>query len=50
MITGSKPAADYADAEQAAITGRPMQRAFVCLVVAAAAVFGTILALGGKYL
>ncbi len=50
MITGRKPAADYADAQEASITGRPMLRALACLAVATAAVFGTILALGGKYL
>ena len=50
MIIGKKPAADYADAQEASITGRPMLRAIACLAVATAAVFGTILALGGKYL
>ncbi|HEX2334914.1 MAG TPA: cytochrome b/b6 domain-containing protein [Hyphomicrobiaceae bacterium] len=50
MITGSKPAADYADADKASIAGRTMLRAVVCLALAAAVVFGIILALGGKYL
>jgi cytochrome b len=50
MITGRKPAADYADAEEAHIATRPALRALACLVVAAAAVFGSILVLGGKYL
>jgi cytochrome b len=50
MITGRKPAADYADSQEAHIATRPALRALVCLFVAAAAVFGTILALGGKYL
>ncbi len=50
MITGSKPAADYVDGQEARIVSRPMLRALACLIVAAATVFGTILALGGKYL
>lgn len=50
MITGRKPAADYADGQEATISGRPMLRAVACLAVATAAVFGTIVALGGKYL
>jgi cytochrome b len=49
MITGKKPAADYADAAEAAISGRPMVRALFCLAAAAAIMFGTIFALGGKY-
>jgi len=51
MITGRKPAAAYLDAPQATIVARPMLRALVCLVVAAALVFGTIYGvLGGKVL
>jgi cytochrome b len=51
MITGRKPAADYLDASEAVITGRPMLRALVCLIVAAALVLGTIYGvLGGKAL
>ena len=37
MVTGNKPAADYLDAPEADIVGRPMLRALVCLVVAAGA-------------
>jgi hypothetical protein len=51
MITGRKPAADYLDASEAVIAGRPMLRALVCLMVAAALVFGVIYGvLGGKAL
>jgi len=51
MITGNKPAADYLDAPEAKIVARPMLRALVCLVVAAALVFGTIYGvLGGRVL
>jgi cytochrome b len=50
MITGRKPATDYADGPEARIVGRPGLRALLCLALAAAAVFGTILALGGKYI
>ena len=32
MVTGKKPAADYLDAPEAEIVGRPMLRALVCLV------------------
>ena len=49
MITGRKPATDYADGTEARIVGRSGRRALLCLVLAAAVVFGTILALGGKY-
>jgi cytochrome b len=48
MITGEKPGGDYEDAAEAAIVARPLARAAVCLVIAAAIVTGTILALGGK--
>lgn len=51
MVTGRKPAADYLDALEADIAGRPMLRALVCLAVAAALVFGIVYgALGGKIL
>jgi hypothetical protein len=51
MLTGRKPAADYLDAAEADIVGRPMLRALVCLVVAAGLVFGVIYGvLGGKFL
>jgi len=48
MITGEKPAGDYEDAAEAEIVARPLLRALVCLVIAAAIVAGTILALGGR--
>jgi cytochrome b len=48
MITGEKPAGAYEDAAEAAIVARPLARASVCLVIAAAIVAGTILALGGR--
>jgi cytochrome b len=50
MITGNKPAAPYLDAPEAAIVARPLLRGLVCLALAAAIVFGTIIALGGKFL
>jgi cytochrome b len=51
MVTGKKPAADYLDAPEAEIVGRPMLRAFACLIVAAGLVFGVIYGLlGGKML
>jgi cytochrome b len=51
MITGRKPAADYLDAGEADIVARPVLRALVCLLVAAALVLGVIYgALGGKML
>lgn len=48
MITGRKPAANYADTPEAAIVARPLLRALVCLVAAAVIVFGGILGLGGR--
>lgn len=48
MITGEKPAGAYEDASEAAIVARPLVRAAVCLIIAAAIVAGTILALGGR--
>jgi cytochrome b len=50
MITGSKPAEAYEDAAEAEIVQRPLLRALGCLVAATVIVFGTILALGGKFL
>lgn len=50
MITGAKPAAAYVDASEAALIGRPVPRALLCLALAAAIVFGGILALGGRLL
>lgn len=48
MISGEKPAAPYADTPEATIVERPLLRAFVCLITAAAIVLGSILALGGS--
>lgn len=48
MVSGKKPAASYTDAAEAVIVERPMLRAFICLIVAAAIVLGGILALGGS--
>lgn len=48
MITGRKPAAAYEDAAEALIVSRPLLRAFACLIAAKLAVFGSIVALGGK--
>ena len=50
MVTGTKPAAPYLDAPEAVIVARPALRAVACLLAAAAIVFGTIFALGGKML
>ncbi len=49
MVSGQKPGGDYADAAAADIPMRPMARALVCLFLAAAIVFGTILGLGGRF-
>jgi cytochrome b len=48
MITGAKPAMDYEDAAAAVIPDRPLMRAALCLVAAAAIVLGTTFGLGGK--
>jgi cytochrome b len=50
MVTGRKPQADYADAAEAQIVPRAGLRALLCLTAAAALVFGTIFAAGGKML
>ena len=50
MITGKKPAADYQDATEADIPQSALLRAVACLGAATAIVFGTIVALGGKFL
>jgi cytochrome b len=50
MITGKKPDAAYEDASEAVLVQRPLVRGFICLLIAAALVFGTIFALGGKML
>lgn len=48
MITGRKPAADYADAREAVIVRWPLLRAAVLLAVSATIVLGGIKALGGR--
>jgi hypothetical protein len=50
MVTGSKPATDYADQAHLAAPAieRPLLRAVACLVVAAAIFAGSIKLLGGK--
>ena len=48
MITGDKPAANYEDDASAAALAHPVRRAVMLLALAAAIVFGSILALGGK--
>lgn len=48
MITGRKPAADYADSATAAADGRPVLRALVLLAVSVVIVIGTIKLLGGR--
>ncbi len=48
MVTGRKPRHDYEDQREAVIVARPILRGMACLLAAAAIVFGTIAALGGK--
>jgi len=48
MLTGRKPAAVYEDAPRADIVARPLLRAGLCLLAAAAIVLGGILAAGGR--
>lgn len=48
MVTGSKPAVDYADGSAANLAARPVARAALCLVAAASIVLGTIFGMGGK--
>jgi cytochrome b len=48
MITGRKPAEDYADAGDAKIIERPLLRAALCLAAATLIVLGGILAVGGR--
>ena len=48
MLGGKKPAAPYEDAAEAVIAKRPLLRALICLVAAAALVLGGILASGGN--
>lgn len=50
MVTGRKPAADYADASEAQVASHAGIKAIVCLMLAAAIVFGGIFAAGGKML
>jgi cytochrome b len=49
MVSGEKPRRDYADEAEADIPQRPLMRALLCLVLAAVIVFGSILALGGRF-
>lgn len=48
MITGRKPTAAFDDATEAQFVPRPLASAALCLAAAAALVFGTITALGGR--
>lgn len=48
MVTGRKPAGEYADAHHGGGAQGTLARALVCLVLAAALVLGTILLLGGR--
>ncbi|MDX2257513.1 MAG: cytochrome b/b6 domain-containing protein [Hyphomicrobiaceae bacterium] len=50
MLTGRKHAGRFADAPAARVPARPLARAFACLLIAAALVYGTIVALGGRFL
>jgi cytochrome b len=50
MVTGQKPAEDYADQQEAVIAENVGVRAGICFVIAAVLVFGTITALGGRIL
>ena len=50
MVTGRKPAGDYVEEAEAAITRNANMKALACLAVAAALVFGTVFGLGGKML
>jgi hypothetical protein len=49
MITGRKPAVIYEDADRARPLKRPVARALLLAAIAAAIVFGGLLALGGKF-
>jgi cytochrome b len=50
MISGRKPASDYADARALGSVPRPMLRAGLLLALSAVIVFGGIWAAGGKFL
>ena len=49
MVTGRKPVDDYLDQKEAVVLANVNLKALGCLVVAAAIVFGGILALGGRF-
>jgi hypothetical protein len=49
MVTGQKPAADYADADRGTEPPASNVRALACLLTAAALVGGTIWLLGGRW-
>jgi cytochrome b len=48
MLTGEKPAADYADMPEATIASHMWTRAVACLAAAVLIVLGAILGLGGR--
>jgi cytochrome b len=48
MMTGAKPAADYADAPRIEEVSHPMWRALLCFIAAKVTLFGTMLAAGGR--
>lgn len=48
MVSGRKPAADYADLAEAGIAQRPLMRALVVLMLASSAVLGPVYALSGR--
>lgn len=50
MVTGRKPALQYADAQQAELAAMPLLRAALLLGIAAIIVFGGIWVVGGKFL
>jgi hypothetical protein len=50
MITGKKPVAAFQDSAEADIPRNVLARAVACFTAAGTIVFGTIAALGGKFL
>ena len=48
MVTGTKPALDYEDDREAEIADNVTSRAFACLLIAIAFVFGGITLMGGR--
>ncbi|MEQ1577191.1 MAG: cytochrome b/b6 domain-containing protein [Hyphomicrobium sp.] len=50
MVTGKKPAEEYADAPAAILVANPWARAFACLIAAKLIVFGGIWLAGGRLL